>query len=94
MSARYTGLHAGRRPASADLRTARLTRTPRQRPLVDAISRRHIKRAMFWAFMATCIAFSVSVFVGFIQLNYAIGHPEENGFDGWLCAAESGTCEP
>ncbi|MFF4805671.1 hypothetical protein ACFY1U_46100 [Streptomyces sp. NPDC001351] len=54
---------------------------------------RGVLRVAMWLAALAAVAFTVVVVYGFIQFNHAVDHPGD-GFSGWQCAAESGTCGP
>ncbi|MFF4359591.1 hypothetical protein [Streptomyces sp. NPDC001604] len=54
---------------------------------------RVVRRIALWLAALAAVAFTLVVVYGFIQFNHAVDHPED-GFSGWQCAAESGTCGP
>ncbi|MGR6973085.1 hypothetical protein ACU639_26425 [Streptomyces cynarae] len=52
-----------------------------------------VLRVVLWLAALAAVAFTVVVVYGFIRLDHDIDHPQD-GFSGWQCASQSGTCDP
>lgn len=75
-------------PRNTGPRPPRQEEPGRRRPAPRAVP-----RVALWPAALAAFAFTVVVVDGFIQFNHAVDHPGD-GFSGWQCAAESGTCGP
>ncbi|MGW5611802.1 hypothetical protein ACWEWI_38280 [Streptomyces sp. NPDC003753] len=53
---------------------------------------RSVLRVVLWLAALAAVAFTVVVVYGFIRLDHDIDHPQD-GFSGWQCASQSGTCD-
>ncbi|MFJ8363651.1 hypothetical protein [Streptomyces sp. NPDC093984] len=52
-----------------------------------------VLRVVLWLAALAAAACTVVVAYGFIRLDHDIDHPQD-GFSGWQCASQSGTCDP
>ena len=43
--------------------------------------------------MAATVALVVYMVVGVLTVMDSLDHPEESGWDGWQCTADSGPCD-
>ncbi|MGW5661996.1 hypothetical protein ACWEWG_18135 [Streptomyces sp. NPDC003758] len=84
MTGRHTPSNDARRDRDPD-RTAEPT--PGRRG-----SARSVVRVVLWLAALAAVAFTVVVVYGFIRLDHDIDHPQD-GFSGWQCASQSGTCD-
>ncbi|MFF4509217.1 hypothetical protein [Streptomyces sp. NPDC001401] len=78
---RHTPRNTGPRPPR--------DREPGRRQTVPQV----LLRVALWLAAVAATVFTIIVVYGFIQFDHAVDHPED-GFSGWQCAAESGTCGP
>ncbi|NUR04465.1 MAG: hypothetical protein HOY79_50565 [Streptomyces sp.] len=80
--------HSGSRPVRDEVRT---------RPAEPDLGRRRAMRSVLrivWVLVGViAVVLTFIVVRGFVAFDHAVRHPDD-GFSGWQCAAESGTCGP
>ncbi|POX45956.1 hypothetical protein [Streptomyces sp. Ru72] len=85
MTGRHTPSSAARRDRDCD-RTAEPN--PGRRRSVPPVL-----RVVVWLAALAAVAFTMVVAYGFIRLDHDVDRPQD-GFSGWQCAGQSGTCDP